>query len=44
MAFVEKVLFDCEKNNLISFWWKPRPLLTAAISSNYNRWFILSLS
>ena len=42
MAFVEKVLF--EKNNLISFSWKTRTLLTAAISSNYNRSFILSLS
>ena len=40
MAFVEKVLF--EKNNLIR--WKTRTLLTAAISSNYNRSFILSLS
>ena len=43
MAFVEKVLFDCDKNNLISFGWKPRTLLTAAISSNYNRPFIFSL-
>ena len=42
MAFVEKVLF--EKNNLISFRWKTRTLLTAAISSNYNRSFILILS
>ena len=40
MAFVEKVLF--EKNNLMSFRWKTRTLLTAAISSNYNRSLILS--
>ena len=42
MAFVEEILF--EKNNLISFRWKSRTLLTAAIFSNYNRSFILSLS
>ena len=42
MAFVEKVLF--EKNNSISFRWETRTLLTAAISSKYNRSFILSLS
>ncbi len=42
MAFVEMVLF--EKNNLISFRWKTRTLLTAAIFSNYNCSFVLILS
>ncbi len=42
MAFVEKVLF--ETNSLISFRWKTRTFLTTAISSNYNRSFILSLN
>ncbi len=40
MDFVEEVLF--EMNILISFKRKTRTLLTAAISSDYNRSFILN--